>query len=220
MIGKLTLLLGIIIGAVCYILPPLNVNNNVSSCFGKLRTVASVDNEFRSQLDSAAKSSRLDSIVKVLMGKTNQVCTQQEKDFVIDYFDKHQEAIMVTEAVVKNLTNEEKDHLNTWNNLNDTASEASMFHRKFQVLPLKTQQLLRTSLNNILNTFVASSLPSSFSKAISHFNKSDVEQLKMYSQEHQSSALSYFIASKISKADLSPSEMNGVYKFLYQIFNH
>ena len=197
--------------------------------------MASVDTTFRSQLDSAAKASRLDSIVKVLMGKTNQVCTQEEKDFVIDYFDKHQDAITVTEAVMKSLTNEEKDHLNTWNNLNDTASEASLFHRKFQALPLKTQQMLRTSLNGILNAFVSSSLSPAFSKAISHFNKSDVEQLKvgrcvkpyvmivppiqMYAKEHQSSALSYFIASKVSKTDLSPTDMNGVYKFLYQIFN-
>ncbi|KAE9552761.1 hypothetical protein FO519_004023 [Halicephalobus sp. NKZ332] len=208
------------LGVVSHILPPLAVNHNVSDCFGKIRTVASVDNLFRSRLDSAARSSRLDSIVKVLMGKADQVCTQEERDFVVDYLDKHQDAIMVTETIVKNLTNEEKDHLNIWNNLNDTASEANLFLRKFQALPLRTQIMLRKSLNDILNTFIGSSLSPALSKVITHFNKSDVEQLQIYAKEHQFSALSYFIASRISKTDLSPSDMNGVYKFLYQIFSY
>lgn len=50
----------------------------------------------------------------------------------------------VTERLIRNLTNEEKDRLNAWANLNDTESERAFFMHKFDV---RTATLLLVMAN-------------------------------------------------------------------------
>lgn len=176
---SLTALIFCVLHCFFQIIPQISINKDVSNCFAKIKTVATLDSSFRNALDSVARTSRIDSIIRLLMTKVDENCSQDEKDMVINYFDQHQKAVELTETVLKNLTNEEKDHLNIWNNLNDTASEARLFLSKFQSLSNKNQAILRKSLNEVLNTFVASSLSPNLSKAIGIFNKTDVEQLQV-----------------------------------------
>uniref|UniRef100_A0A914Y3G5 Uncharacterized protein n=1 Tax=Panagrolaimus superbus TaxID=310955 RepID=A0A914Y3G5_9BILA len=191
----------------------------VSSCFAKVRTLAILDTEFRQNLDHAAKISRLDSLIETLIGKVDKLCSQEEKDYVIDYLDKHQRAILITENVVKNLTNQEKDHLNVWNNLNDTVSQQQMFLHKFHALSRQDQNVLRDTYNKILNTFAASSLDPDLSSALSLLNTMDQKQIQLYAREGQYQDIKHLIHQKLDKSDLHDKQKSKAFEFLSKLYS-
>lgn len=63
----------------------------------------------------------------------SQLCTEAEAIAANSFLDAEQSSAHIVRLVAMNLTNEEKDLINLWENLNDTLSERIFFLNKYEV---------------------------------------------------------------------------------------
>lgn len=107
---------------------------DVSSCFGKIKISLSLNPQFRTQFNSIVKISRIDQLENLIGRKVfthinlisivikpvevNELCTHEERIKTQQFMRLFQSASNIANEVYQSLTNDERDHLNVWSNLN------------------------------------------------------------------------------------------------------
>lgn len=82
------------------------------------------------------KVSRFDQIESLIGRKVADLCTHDERTEAEKFIRVFKPAAQIANEIYRTLTNDERDHLNVWSNLNDSDSEQKFYLSKFNVSPL------------------------------------------------------------------------------------
>ncbi|KHN74027.1 hypothetical protein Tcan_18647 [Toxocara canis] len=199
----------------------VNANGNTSGvdgCFGKIRTASSVDAAFRESMDRMSKVARLDKIDELLRQKIPQLCTEAEAAEAKAFLDAEQPSVQIARSVASNLTNEEKDRLNFWQNLNDTFSERAFFLSKYENLPKEQYGQLTKSFSDVLNKFVGSDLKSAIAHFLTQLTPTEQYELKKYGAASEEEKLVTLVDDKLKAQNVSTVERDEIKGYVKGLF--
>ncbi|VDO55165.1 unnamed protein product [Haemonchus placei] len=157
--------------------PPIN-KEALSTCMGKLKLACSVNLYVRRLLDKYVGSGRVDKIRDVIDAEADLICNPDENLAMEAFLNNHTDAILVAQGVTNNLTNSDKDLLNTMDNLNDTIGERFFYLRRFSAVNETDRAVLELAFNDIMKTFTSSSAPNATVQAVTALSPADLTKIR------------------------------------------
>uniref|UniRef100_A0A0M3I4A8 TerB domain-containing protein n=1 Tax=Ascaris lumbricoides TaxID=6252 RepID=A0A0M3I4A8_ASCLU len=148
----------------------------------------------------------------------SQLCTEAEAIAANSFLDAEQSSAHIVRLVAMNLTNEEKDLINLWENLNDTLSERIFFLNKYENLPKDQYEQLTKSFSDVLNKFVTSDLKRSIASFLARLTLSEQNDLKMFGEKFDEEKLVTLIDDKLKEDNISVIERDEIRDYLKKLF--
>ncbi|CAD5215358.1 unnamed protein product [Bursaphelenchus okinawaensis] len=174
--------------------------------------------EFKAQFDKLVRNSRLDLFDTVIKGMINNLCSQQESAEAMAVLEKFRTAVEKTKQVTLNLNNDEKDKLNAWNNLNDSAAEENFYTQKMKELPPEDYKNIKKAYSKILENMFNSNLPEHYNQMFSQLSEKDFDQLRLLAKEEQKEGIKDFVLHKSAKLGLAQSDINDLFDYFTNSF--
>ncbi|KAI6201448.1 hypothetical protein M3Y96_00842800 [Aphelenchoides besseyi] len=194
--------------------------SQISTCFGKIRTSLTLNPDFRGQFDSVVRSSRIDQLDNLVRRRITNMCTQQERVATERFLSSYKPAVEIANELLRQLTNDERDRLNVWNNLNDTESERKFYRAKFNDLPREQYSVVYKAYNEIVGKLFNSSMNSCLQDVLLKMKDRDFKQLQTFAREDEYDSIRSYVNEKIkdSGRSLSATDRSELENFFVNAF--
>ncbi|VDN57244.1 unnamed protein product [Dracunculus medinensis] len=190
----------------------------IGTCFGKIRSTTGFDSNFRTLMDRYSQTAQVDQIDQLIRQKMVDLCTEKEISETESFLDDQRGSIQIAQLVSLNLTNDEKDRLNVYENINDVTSMRNFFLAKFHALTGEQYKRIQKTYNDILMKFVYGSLKQNIGKFLSKLNSQERNILKAYGITSQPEKINEFIDQKFTKMNLSSDDEDEIRKYVRGLF--
>ncbi|KAI6177159.1 hypothetical protein M3Y97_00876600 [Aphelenchoides bicaudatus] len=192
---------------------------DLSSCFGKIKTSLSLNANFRSQFDKVVKVSRLDQIESLLGRKVADLCTHEERTEAEQYLRSFRPASQIANEIYRTLTNDERDHLNVWSNINDTDSEQKFYLSKFNSLPAQKLEAYSEAYNLLIGRLLNSTMRVYHNKFLSQLTEKDLKQMETFAREDEFEAIRTYIKEKLKNSKFTAAQKSELENFFANVYN-
>jgi len=191
----------------------------ISSCFGKIKTSLSLNPNFRAQFDKVVKVSRLDQIESLIGKKVVDLCTHDERAETDRFMRLLKPASQIANEIYRTLTNDERDHLNVWSNLNDTDSEQKFYLAKFNALPASKYEEYNAAFNSVMGRFLNSTMKIYINKFLSQLKEKDFKQMEVFAREDSFDSIRNYIRDKLKNGKFTAAQKSEIENFFANSYN-
>ncbi|CAD5221310.1 unnamed protein product [Bursaphelenchus xylophilus] len=148
----------------------------------------------------------------------NNLCKEHERSEALRVLQTQKNAVEKVKGMILHLSNDERDKLNAWNNLNDTVAEENFYTNKMKQLPPPDYKMIKSAYSRILEKMFSATLPEHYNEIFSHLSEKDFDQLRLLAKEDQKDAIREFVMQKASKQGLKEEEVNDLFYYFTNSF--
>ncbi|OZC06064.1 hypothetical protein X798_06954 [Onchocerca flexuosa] len=170
--------------------------SKVNSCIGKIRTIAGVNPNFRSDIDRLAQIAQYDAIDKMLRNKMFVMCTEDEISAMTIFLDEESASIQIIQLIAQNMTNDERNYN----------------------LPHYQYEMLRKSYNKIMNKFANSNLKVNIAQFLNTLIPNDSNKMRTYGMVSEEDKLTAFINKKMAATNFTDNDKREIEQYLKGLF--
>ncbi|KAM3724872.1 Kelch-like protein [Dirofilaria immitis] len=112
----------------------------IDDCISKIRTIASVNPNFRNNIDRLAQIVQYDEIDKMLRNKMLLMCTEEEISAMTAFLDEENASIQIIQQVAKNMTKDERNFVDSLENTNNLPLLRNFYLNKYNAYGMVSEE--------------------------------------------------------------------------------
>ncbi|MCP9258611.1 hypothetical protein DINM_001352 [Dirofilaria immitis] len=190
----------------------------IDDCISKIRTIASVNPNFRNNIDRLAQIVQYDEIDKMLRNKMLLMCTEEEISAMTAFLDEENASIQIIQQVAKNMTKDERNFVDSLENTNNLPLLRNFYLNKYNTLPYDQYDMLRKSYNKVFNKFVNSNLKRNIAQFLNTLTPNDNNKLKAYGMVSEEEKLIAFIKDRMAATNFTDTDKHEIEQYLKSLF--